>query len=586
MAKWPDTSKAGRPRRNRKVPAAGNDARAADTRAAALDRRPVLGAFFVAAIPVLCLLPFVDKPFNVDDPLFVWSGRHIVDHPADFFGFQSNWKGFEEPMYKINQNPPAVSYLIAPAIAVFGEREIPVHLALLLPVIASVLGTYALARHLCSRPVLAALCAALTPAFLISGSSAMCDMTMLAFYVWAIVLWVRGIKGGSAWMPALSGVLIVGAALTKYFGITCILLLAAYTLFERRRPGLWLLAFLIPAVAVAAYEWYTSILYGIGLIHDAVSFGISVAKVPRAHLSVPAKLCLGLTFSGGCWLVVLCFAPILWSWRAWLGVVVAAVIVVTVVIAADLGRPMWQFRANGLSATRLVHWVLFVMGGLFLFWMSISDLYRCRDPGALLLFLWIAGVFLFSTLVNWSVNGRTLLPMAPAVGILLVRRLDLRKDRLSKSGMWLVAWPLAPAACIALSALWGDYAWAQAVRQGAAALENDLRAVPGTTYFMGHWGFQYYMEQAGAKPVDLRESRVYPGDAVAFTENNSNNGRVPQVMNRVLSSHEIPASRWIATMNPKTGAAFYSDYYGQLPFAFGPTPPEKYITFVHGQTGK
>ena len=34
--------------------------------------------------------------------------------------------------------------------------------------------------------------AVLTPGFLVCGSSLMCDVPMLAFWVWSVVLWLRG----------------------------------------------------------------------------------------------------------------------------------------------------------------------------------------------------------------------------------------------------------------------------------------------------------------------------------------------------------------------------------------------------------
>ncbi len=37
----------------------------------------------VISLPALCLLPFVSKAYNIDDPLFVWGARQIVAHPLD-----------------------------------------------------------------------------------------------------------------------------------------------------------------------------------------------------------------------------------------------------------------------------------------------------------------------------------------------------------------------------------------------------------------------------------------------------------------------------------------------------------------------
>lgn len=64
----------------------------------------------VTLVPVLCLIPFVDKAFNIDDPLFLWAAQQIQTHPLNFYDFTVNWYGFDAPMSIINKNPPGVSY--------------------------------------------------------------------------------------------------------------------------------------------------------------------------------------------------------------------------------------------------------------------------------------------------------------------------------------------------------------------------------------------------------------------------------------------------------------------------------------------
>jgi 4-amino-4-deoxy-L-arabinose transferase-like glycosyltransferase len=150
----------------------------------------------VVIITIVCLAPFVAKAFHIDDTLFLWAAKHIQTHPVDFYGFTANWYGTEMPMYSIQQNPPLVSYYIAIVALLFGWNEVVLHLAFLIPGVGLSLGTYYLARQLCQRPHLAALMAVLlTPVFLVlvSSTNVMCDVMMVAFYVWAVVLWLRGL---------------------------------------------------------------------------------------------------------------------------------------------------------------------------------------------------------------------------------------------------------------------------------------------------------------------------------------------------------------------------------------------------------
>src|ERR1019366_6512114 len=113
-----------------------------------------------------------------------WAAHQIQADPLNPFGFAVNWFGTVTPMWLATENPPAASYYIAFAAAILGWSEVALHAAFLLPAIAAVLGTYRLAQKFCSRPVLAALATLFTPVFLISSSTVMCDVMMVAVLVW------------------------------------------------------------------------------------------------------------------------------------------------------------------------------------------------------------------------------------------------------------------------------------------------------------------------------------------------------------------------------------------------------------------
>ena len=67
-----------------------------------------------------CLLPFIGKPFHLDDPLFLRAAAQIQQHPADFYGFTMNWLGTPLPMVKDFDNPPLTCYYLA--LAAIGRR--------------------------------------------------------------------------------------------------------------------------------------------------------------------------------------------------------------------------------------------------------------------------------------------------------------------------------------------------------------------------------------------------------------------------------------------------------------------------------
>jgi hypothetical protein len=96
-----------------------------------------------------------------------------------------------------------------------------------------------------------------------------------------------------------------------------------------------------------------------------------------------------------------------------------------------------------------------------------------------------------------------------------------------------------------------------------------------TVWFQGHWGFQYYMEEIGGKPVDFQHFQPAKGDIVVIPESNTNVMTLPAAwpVERVI---EVPSARLISTMNYQLGAGFYADVFGLLPFVISPVGPERF----------
>ena len=221
------------------------------------------------------LLPFIDKAFHIDDPLFLWTARHIQDRPLDFYRFNVNWYWSEMPMASVTKNPPLAAYYLAGITSLFGWSEPVLHLAFLVWPVGVVLGTYQLATAFGTRPTLATLATLWTPVFLVSSSNVMCDAMMLCFWMWAVVFWERGLREDRLVPLCVSALLISLSALTKYFGMTLIPLLLVYSLADRLAalrnhagrlgdllPGLkrWIWALLIPVLVLAVYRWGLSAL--------------------------------------------------------------------------------------------------------------------------------------------------------------------------------------------------------------------------------------------------------------------------------------------------------------------------------------
>jgi hypothetical protein len=58
--------------------------------------------------------------------------------------------------------------------------------------------------------------------------------------------------------------------------------------------------------------------------------------------------------------------------------------------------------------------------------------------------------------------------------------------------------------------------------------------------------------------------------------NNSNVHRLPESSYRTVERIAVPTAPLVTIMNRTTGAGFYSDVWGPLPFALGLAPVEEY----------
>ena len=554
---------------------------------------------------LLALLPFVGRPLHVDDPMYVWAGRHIAaGHWADFYGFTVNWERPHEPMWAVMQNPPLTSFYMAAASAVVGWGEVGLHGAFLPLSVLTVVGTYRIAARFCGRPLWAAVLLLGCPGFLVSATTLMADLPLLCPWVWAVVAWTsaadRPAGPGRAWRWWAAGGLAGVAFLAKYPGLNLIPLLALHAVLfpaERWRGRLAQAAALLVPVAVAiAYDRATASVYGHGLLSGAAAYA-SGHPVPGVPVRPAVRLADGLAFAGGAAVGPAAAAvAVAWSARRWWVVAaVAAAVPVGAVVAwrfavhpgtwpestaryaavADVPPPTDALPV-GLMA---VEFGLLMAAGVAVAVTAAADPWASAAGGAdrrrsLFLLAWAGGVGVFAVGLNWSINVRTLVPALPAACVLAVRSLD-RAPRATRPAA--IATALAVLASLAVAQ--ADDASARGNRRAVA----DLLAWHAATcpdrrlFYQGHWEFQHYMDQAGVPIVDDAGRSLRPGDLVAAALDNYGVGGTPGV--RYAPAHRVRADvgRFVATMNWPMTAGFYASAGDVLPFSVGLVPPDPFV---------
>jgi hypothetical protein len=237
---------------------------------------------------------------------------------------------------------------------------------------------------------------------------------------------------------------------------------------------------------------------------------------------------------------------------------------------------------NDLPESSVLQLAVSILGGTIVVALLADDLYSERSAESLLLVCWVFGTFVFAALMNWSVTARTLLPMAPPVAILIVRRMQRRTASGTPPRAWLVGLSLSACAAVSFAVGAADYVWAGSMRDAARSFIRESKRQTGTVYFQGHWGWQFYMEQGGCRALDMTDSFFRPGDFVISPQNNVNVEQIPARYARGVLTNEFPASRWLATTSSALGAGFYSDVFGPLPFVFGVVPTDPYHVILLG----
>ncbi|MFP6583633.1 MAG: glycosyltransferase family 39 protein, partial [Candidatus Hydrogenedentota bacterium] len=429
-------------------------------------------------------------------------------------------------------------------------------------------------------PLLAIVIGITTPAFVVSSTNVMAEIMMVCFYVWAIHFWMLGIEKKKNAYLFIGALCIAASTLAKYFGFSLIPLLFVYTLLEIRKPGWWL-AHLATAVGIVLlYEAWTLYMYDIGLLGEAANFATSYRD--ENEVSRNTKAFVGLAFTGGCIAIVTLLSPLLFSrkwqlsiWATGLYFFFVAYNYPHIFQEQDILRREyndWNF---------ILHFTIFCVAGLFVLLLPILDLFTHRNKQSVFLFLWVMGTFLFATQVNWTANARSIVPMAPAIGILIGRRLSHVHGDLAFP-IRRVGASLTAAVLLAITLAYADYTLARAGKQAATKITQEYGDEDTTLRFTGHWGNQYYMMQTPHfQPLVYLPTDFKKGDVLVICDNNTGLFLTDEQRDFAETTEfDIFPYATVWCKSHRTG--FYSDIWGSIPYSFGAIPDEAYHVLISG----
>ena len=495
----------------------------------------------------LLLLPFLDRPYTLDDPLFMRAAGHALVDPLHPANFEQVWNAGDRRLlsqYWLGGTLPA--YVLAP-VAALGSREWVAHLYQWLLLCAFLVGSVAVARRMgCDRRQanIVALLVASNPVTLAMSATVMPDLMAATFGVWGVerVLAFREEQRHGA--GAAGGALLAAGMLCR--ANAGILLLVATLLllpstWKRAWHSLWPLAIAVALIAA---------MLSMNRVATPLQSLTALRNVPRNLVGL-----LGFEALTG---------PLLLYWLLSAGRRFAAAVAGVIVV----GLALAQVRSANLAQYA-------VPAALGVCFLAALILLVCDLRHVTPLVVWLGSGLLALPYVHMA--AKYLLPGVPAAALLIVlhgARVRHPRYPLTVAVLMALGW-IAGAVIIV-----GDTALASSQR---AAVEQHIAPAirrGKTVWAGGQWAFLGYAEKAGARALANTPPLPQPGDIIVISRLDYY-GRFDELpFQRELVSSFIDRRCGIFVLNRPLAAGFYSIRFGYLPFAIGCSELNRYDEYV------
>jgi len=521
---------------------------------------------FLLALPgillaIACLVPFLNKAFTIDDPLFLLEARQILRTPLQPWSYPICWNQTltcfaQSGSSGANVREGLMGYALVPA--VLANSEVVAHLTQLLFVCAVAMGMVAITLRLGfdrGQAIAAGLLIVAIPPLLSMANTAMPDVLALALELAGferLLAW----KTERRWHQAILAGITLGFAPYARPHVALFLPLGALWLFEdlklgkalgqlRRQFFLWS-PIAIAAVVLAGVNYITRLR---GASSELVTTASSTGNIPLNLIAYFHYLTFPIPLSA-VWLAA--------NWRR------VKILLVPPLIPVAFA----YFMVPGMTLVKELQ-VAAVLYGLVAIADIIAVFLRSGDQKGLLLLLWLS-LPLF-TIVYLHLPLKYLVPVLPAIVFLMLRAIPTANRRRAA-----LAYGIIVVACTGYSLLLlrADADFANYGRRAAVELIAPRVAAGEKVWYAGEWGFYWYAEQAGAKVAKSGESSARPGDllAIGLMENGD-------VVLKDYAKRELVDSRSYDSPRGRTmgfGAGLYSNRFGLLPWRWNPAATNEY----------
>jgi hypothetical protein len=441
-----------------------------------------------------CLLPFLNKPFSVDDPHFLTMAQQIVKHPLHPMDFDICWDTVENctKAYVLTPGNALMGYVLVPTVLT-GAHEWMAHLTQLLLVWIAVLAMTSLILRFGwdrGHAIVGALLLVAIPPFLPMANTAMPDVLATAVALVAmerLAAW----KAEQKWGQGAAAAIALGLAGFARSHLALLLPLAAFFLLDSINPReilaqvrrkFWLFA---PVFAGSA------LLLAIIVTVREHNLAINPPPVVTGSRYIPMNL-----FS-----YLLYFAFPLPLAACWLANRFRTRRLLVVFILFSVGSLLWLMRWNQPFALFLA-----ILGCGALVSLSV-EAWKRRDHFGLFLMLWILIPLPIVYYIHLPI--KYLLPCLPAVILVCFRLMEGFSVRVARIAAVAL---IAASTGYSLLILHSDAKFAQFGRDAMYRLISPHVAAGEKVWFGGQYWSYWYAPLAGATLTFSGGPQPKPGD--------------------------------------------------------------------------
>jgi len=486
-----------------------------------------------------------DKAYTIDDPFFLAQARQVLHDPLNPSGFDIAWGKQFGRASEVSPTGPGMAYILAPTAAI-GGAEWAAHLTVFGLLAAGAWVAIALARRLGATPNearLVSLVLVTTPTVMAMGGTAMPDVPAMTAGLVGLERTLAFRADRRTYQGISVAVAFTAAILIRSHTVMLLPVAATFLVGAELRSGLravearrlWPLGAAV--LAAAAVAWITRDAQS-GTVNFATSVDfLKLRAIPR-HL---VGFCFHLVFA----------IPFALAWtaihlrRLSLWVFFAALIVAALIVQP---HSAWVVPLAAVAAAVLVD--------------VARDAWRSRDPDRIALVLWLLAALPVSVYVHLPAKYLTI--SVPAMALLVVLDVRTRSALLRRSV--LAAWIVGGSA-LGLLILQADARLAAVGRLAAERLVAPWVAAGRTVWYSGSWGFHWYAEAAGARPLGANPDGPRPGDYLVYSSYRAaavGEDHYGRLIDNVVDSG--PCGR---VMDRGAGAGFFTEGYGYLPWSWG-----------------